>query len=96
MAIRPIRPLQQFVGVSPCQLHHARGHDPLLYEAAQGMMTRVQKWSWLKAWTMNAAKRRGRQKAITALARQLAVIVHRMWIDETVFRWTKKAVQVAA
>ena len=62
----------------------------LLYEAAQVMMTRVQKWSWLKAWTMNAAKRRARQKAITALARRLAVIVHRMWVDEIVFRWTKK------
>ncbi len=49
----------------------------LLYEAAQVMMTRVQKWSWLKAWAMNVAKRRGRQKAIVALARRLSVIMHR-------------------
>ena len=36
----------------------------LLYEAAQVMLTRVQKWSWLKAWAMNIAKRRGQKKAI--------------------------------
>jgi len=36
----------------------------LLYEAAQVMLTRTIKWSWLKAWAMNVAKRRGRQKAI--------------------------------
>lgn len=47
----------------------------LLYEAAQVMLTRVQKWSWLKAWAMQIAKRRGRQKAIVALARRLAVIM---------------------
>ena len=38
----------------------------LLYEAAQVMLTRVQKWSWLKAWVMNIAKRRGQKKAIVA------------------------------
>ncbi len=50
----------------------------LLYEAAQVMMTRVQKWSWLKAWAANAAKRRGLKKAIVALARRLTVIMHRI------------------
>ncbi len=34
----------------------------LLYEAAQVMLTRGQKWSWLKAWAMNIAKRRGQKK----------------------------------
>jgi transposase len=53
----------------------------LLYEAAQTLMTRVLKWSWLKAWAMNIAKRRGLQKAIVALARRLSVIMHRMWVD---------------
>lgn len=36
----------------------------LLYEAAQVLLTRVRKWSWLKAWAMNVAKRRGMRKAI--------------------------------
>ena len=68
----------------------------LLYEAAQVMLTRVKKWSWLKAWAMNVVRQRGQQKAIVALARRLAVIMHRMWIDGTPFRWTKEAASVAA
>lgn len=68
----------------------------LLYEAAQVMMTRVQKWSWLKAWAMGVAKRRGLQRAIVALARRLAVIMHRMWVDGSVFRWTNKTVPAVA
>ena len=63
----------------------------LLYEAAQTLLTRVKKWSWLKAWAMNVAKRRGLQKAIVALARRLAVIMHRMWSDGTEFRWTRES-----
>src|SRR3981189_1885285 len=58
----------------------------LLYEAAQVMLTRVTKWSWLKAWAMSIARRRGLQKAIVALAGRLAVIMHRMWSDGTEFR----------
>lgn len=67
----------------------------LLYEAAQVMLSRVKKWSWLKAWAMNVAKRRGRQKAIVALARRLAVIMHRMWSDGAEFRWTKENISGA-
>lgn len=68
----------------------------LLYEAAQVMMTRVKKWSWLRAWAMNVAKRQGRQKAIVALARRLVVIMHRIWVDGSVFRWTNKTAPAAA
>jgi transposase len=68
----------------------------LLYEAAQVMLTRTLKWSWLKAWAMNIAKRRGLQKAVVALARRLAVIMHRMWSDGTEFRWTKEEAVTAA
>lgn len=63
----------------------------LLYECAQVLLTRVRKWSWLKAWAMNVAKRRGLRRAIVALARRLAVIMHRMWLDGTDFRWTREA-----
>ena len=68
----------------------------LLYEAAQVMLTRVKKWSWLKAWAMNLAKRSGQRKAIVALARRLAVVMHRMWSDGTDFRWTRKSMPAAA
>ena len=62
----------------------------MLYEAAQIMLMRTTKWSWLKAWAMQIARRCGRKKAIVALARRLAVIMHRVWIDGTEFRWTRQ------
>jgi len=49
----------------------------MLYEAAQSML-HSKKWSWLKAWAMQIARRRGMKKAIVALARRLAVIMHRI------------------
>jgi len=64
----------------------------VLYEAAQVMLTRTIKWSWLKAWAMKIARRRGMKKAIVALARRLAVILHRIWVDGTEFRWGREAV----
>ena len=39
-------------------------------------MLRWKKWSWLKAWAMQIARRRGVKKAIVALARRLAVFMH--------------------
>jgi transposase len=68
----------------------------LLYEAAQVLMANVKKWSWLKAWAMNVARRRGRQKGIVALARRLGVIMHRMWVDGTQFCWTREQLKSAA
>jgi transposase len=53
----------------------------MLYEAAQILLVRSTKWSWLKAWAMKIARHRGMKKAIVALARRLAVIMHRMWVD---------------
>ncbi|APX26179.1 MULTISPECIES: IS110 family transposase [Roseobacteraceae] len=62
----------------------------LLYEAAQSMLTRVKKWSWLKAWAVGVAKRSGFKKAVVALARRLSVIMHRMWVDGSEFRWSRE------
>ena len=39
---------------------------------------------------MQIAKRRGLKRAIVALARRLAVIMHRLWVDGTEFRWTRE------
>jgi len=39
---------------------------------------------------MNLAKRHGSKKAKVALARRLAVVMHRMWVDGTEFRWTRE------
>jgi transposase len=62
----------------------------MLYEAALVMLTRTFKWSWLKAWAMKIARHRGMKKAIVALARRLAVIMHRIWVDGTEFQWTRE------
>src|SRR6202048_2270109 len=67
----------------------------MLYEAAQSMLY-SKKWSWLKAWAMQIARRRGMKKAIVALARRLAVILHRIWVDGTEFRWTREKATAAA
>jgi transposase len=67
----------------------------MLYEAAQVMLMRSTRWSWLKVWAMQIARRRGRKKAIVALARRLAVIMHRIWVDGTEFRWTRQEAAAA-
>ena len=61
-----------------------------LYEAAGVLLTRVDRWSPLKAWGVRLMKRVGATKAKVAVARKLAVILHRIWIDGTDFRWTKE------
>jgi transposase len=58
-----------------------------LYTAANALLTRSSKWSPLKAWGMKLAKTRGHRRAVIAVARKLAVILHRMWIDDTQFQW---------
>jgi transposase len=65
-----------------------------LFEAAGVLLTRVPKWSALKAWGIRLAKRNGLSKAKVAVARKLAVILHRMWVDGTEFNWSKKQAAV--
>jgi transposase len=62
----------------------------VLFEAAQSMLTRTIKWSWLKGWGMKIARHRGMRRAIVAVARRMAVVMHRIWVDGTEFRWTRK------
>ena len=59
-----------------------------LYTAANALLTRSSKWSPLKAWGMKLAKTRGHRRAVIAVARKLAVILHRMWLDDVPFRWS--------
>jgi transposase len=56
-----------------------------LYEAAHVILTRPVRGSGLKSWAMRLARRAGMKKAKVALARKLAVILHRMWADGTRF-----------
>lgn len=59
-----------------------------LFEAANVMLSRTVRFSALKAWAMRIAARHGMKKAKVALARKLAVVLHRMWVDGSSFRWT--------
>ena len=42
---------------------------------------------------MKIKKNRGHKKAVVAVARKLAVILHRLWIDETQFQWGMERVR---
>src|SRR3984885_9816701 len=67
-----------------------------LYEAANVLLSRITRFSKLKRWGMDVAKRRGSKRAKVALARKLAVILHRMWVDGTTYRWAEAAEPIAA
>jgi len=72
--------------------------EPLLaaYEdAANVMLTRCRADNWLKSWAFGIARRRGARKAKVALARRLAVVMHRMWIDGTEFSMERPATMTA-
>ena len=56
-----------------------------LYEAAHIILTRPVKGSDLKTWALGVARRSGLRKAAVALARKLAVVLHRMLRDQTDF-----------
>jgi transposase len=57
-----------------------------LYEAAHIMLIKpIKGCSQLKSWAMRLAKRSGMKKAKVALARKLAVILHRMLVNATPF-----------
>lgn len=67
-----------------------------LYEAANIILTRPIRGSALKSWAMRVAKRSGMKKAKVALARKLAVVLHRMLADGTTFIATRAARPAAA
>ena len=56
-----------------------------LCQAATVMMNRGPS-TWLRTWAERVARRRGRKCAMVALARRIAVVLHRMWRDNTAFQ----------
>jgi len=67
----------------------------VLYEAANVMLTRPVKGSALKRWALAVAKRAGMRKAKVALARKLAVVLHRMLRSGEAFSLTGRATSAA-
>jgi len=58
-----------------------------LFTAAHVMLTRSCQWTSIKAWGVRIAQRSSLKKAKIAVARKLAVVMHRMWRDATPFHW---------
>lgn len=61
-----------------------------LFEAAGLLLTRLRRPCWLKSWGQQLRERLGFKKAAVAVARKLAVILHRIWIDGSCFDWTRQ------
>lgn len=62
----------------------------LLVECAVVLLTRTKSWSKLKAWGLKIMKRSGLNKAATAVARKLAIIMLKMWQQGKPFVWGEK------
>lgn len=58
----------------------------LLFEAAHVLLTRINRPSALRDWGRRLSARNGPKKAKVAVARRMAVILHRMWISEHEFK----------
>lgn len=78
--------------ITKCGDTFLRSH---LFEAAKSMLSRG-KPNDLKAWGLRLAKRSSKKKACVAVARRLAVIMHAMWRDGTVFELNKETAAAAA
>jgi transposase len=57
----------------------------LLIEAGMVILTRSKKWSKLKVWGLKIMRKKGIKKAATAVGRKLAIIMHRMMIEQKEF-----------
>jgi transposase len=65
-----------------------RGLDAAyLYEAAYVVLARVSRFSSLKSWGVRLAARKGSRIGCGAVARNLAMILFRIWTGATTFRW---------
>lgn len=57
-----------------------------LYAAGNALLMRTMAGSRIKSWGMRLMRTKGRRRAVVAVARKLAVLLHRMWADGTEFR----------
>ena len=57
----------------------------MLYEAAIAILTRIPRRFKLRLWGLRLVKKKGVKRAATAVARALAVLLHRIWADGTTF-----------
>jgi transposase len=71
--------------------HISKAGDPMLraalYEAANCLLGRVKRPCALQAWGKRLAETKGSKRARVAVARKLAILLHRLWQSQTEFRW---------
>ena len=60
-----------------------------LYEAANSVLGRLKRDCALKAWGQKLAEHKGSKRARVAVARKLAILLHRLWVSEQEFDWQK-------
>lgn len=69
----------------------SKAGDPMLrsalYEAANNLLVRVKRPCALQTWGKQLALTKGPKRARVAVARKLAILLHRLWMSETEFRW---------
>jgi transposase len=69
----------------------SKAGDPMLrsalYEAANNLLSRVKRPCALQTWGKRLAETKGPKRARIAVARKLAVLLHRLWLSETEFSW---------
>jgi transposase len=63
----------------------------VLYQSALALLTRSKRYSGIRVWGLGIAK--GFRRAAVAVARKLAVMMHRIWADGTEYRWQREAVE---
>lgn len=70
--------------ITKCGDAMVRGY---LFEAANSILMRLRKPCGLRDWALDLAKRTSAKHAKVALARRLAIVLHRMWVTGEPFRW---------
>ena len=69
----------------------SKAGDPMLrkalYEAANVLLGRLKRPCALRDWGLKLAETKGTKRARVAVARKLAILLHRLWLSETDFRW---------
>jgi transposase len=71
--------------------HISKAGDPMLrsalYEAANNLLARVKRPCALQTWGKKLAETKGPKRARVAVARKLAILLHRLWLSEAEFCW---------
>lgn len=102
------RAVGAYLGMTPTQYSSGQAHQQgrvskcgsselrfLLNEAGLVVLTRSKKWSKLKAWGLKLMRKKGLKKASIAVGRKLAVIMHRMLIEQREFIWGEAPMKAA-